>query len=398
MKTQGFTLIELLAVIVILAIIALIATPIVLGIIDDTKESAQIRSAEMYLKGVANAVMKENLEQEGNFKPTECTITTEGNLDCDDKEGILEVEVDGEKPKNGNITFEEGKIKEVRLEYQNAIIVKNEEGNLVYGEAGDEEDGLAAGLYKTDGTFISWEQLTSTEYVSLTYYNEDFEEQTSGILNVDENGILNTVYCYDMCENLSNEYLNGKLVISNEVTELNGNLNYCENITDIVIPESITYIGTYDYLLFERLSSIVIDKNNPIYDSRDNCNAIIETATNTLLQGCKNTTIPNSITTIYWQFASGCQNIKSYIIPDNINCIGAYIFAYCSNLESITIPNSIKNIPSCAFDSCYNLTEINYKGTKSEWNSMTFENGWNNMCPEITVHCTDGDIVISANN
>ena len=163
MKTQGFTLIELLAVIVILAIIALIATPIVLGIIDDTKESAQIRSAEMYLKGVANAVMKENLEQEGNFKPTECTITTEGNLDCDDKEGILEVEVDGEKPKNGTITFEEGKIKEVRLEYQNAIIVKNEEGNLVYseevsgpgsGSGSEEEETLAPGLYDENGGII----------------------------------------------------------------------------------------------------------------------------------------------------------------------------------------------------------------------------------------------------
>ena len=58
MKAQGFTLVELLAVIVILAIIALIATPIVLSIIDDTKKSSMLRSAEMYLNGVENSIMR----------------------------------------------------------------------------------------------------------------------------------------------------------------------------------------------------------------------------------------------------------------------------------------------------------------------------------------------------
>ena len=171
MKTQGFTLIELLAVIVILAIIALIATPIVLGIIDDTKESAQIRSAEMYLKGVANAVMKENLEQEGNFKPTECTITSEGNLDCDDKEGILEVEVDGEKPKNGTITFEEGKIKEVTLNYTNSTIVKNDEGDLVYGDSNSTPNELPA--KGKELAEYSWEEISaiSEAGVAREYFN-----------------------------------------------------------------------------------------------------------------------------------------------------------------------------------------------------------------------------------
>ena len=163
MKTQGFTLIELLAVIVILAIIALIATPIVLGIIDDTKESAQIRSSEMYLKGVSNAVMKENLEQEGNFKPTECSITDKGNLYCDDNEEIIEieVEVDGEKPKNGKITFEEGKIKEVILEYQNSTIVKNEEGNLVYSDEGSDSGSgeLDLSTVNTDLATNTWEDV-----------------------------------------------------------------------------------------------------------------------------------------------------------------------------------------------------------------------------------------------
>ena len=56
MKKNGFTLIELLAVIVILAIIALIATPIILGIINDVREKANERSVELYASAVRNAV------------------------------------------------------------------------------------------------------------------------------------------------------------------------------------------------------------------------------------------------------------------------------------------------------------------------------------------------------
>ena len=63
MKNKGFTLIELLAVIVILAIIALIATPIILNIIDDTKKEAAKRSVEMYAKAVENAVVQYQMKE-----------------------------------------------------------------------------------------------------------------------------------------------------------------------------------------------------------------------------------------------------------------------------------------------------------------------------------------------
>ena len=61
MKNKGFTLIELLAVIVILAIIALIATPIILGIIKDSKEESNKRSVDMYAKAIENAIAKDQL-------------------------------------------------------------------------------------------------------------------------------------------------------------------------------------------------------------------------------------------------------------------------------------------------------------------------------------------------
>ena len=143
LTTLGFTLIELLAVIVILAIIALIATPIVLSIIDDTKKSSMLRSAEMYLNGVENSIMKENMNEGGNYRPNDCTITN-GLVKCDDYEGIA-VEVDGELPQDGStIKFENGKIVEVRLVYKSATIVMDEKNNLVF--ATEEETVVAKTL------------------------------------------------------------------------------------------------------------------------------------------------------------------------------------------------------------------------------------------------------------
>ena len=130
-NNKAFTLIELLAVIVILAIIALIATPIVLSIINDSKESAGLRSAEMYLDAVEQSISLEKMNNT-SFDPNICNID-KVNLNC---EGIeLKVEVNGEVPESGIITFEDGKIKVIELTYTNGkTIVKNSEGNLVYGK------------------------------------------------------------------------------------------------------------------------------------------------------------------------------------------------------------------------------------------------------------------------
>jgi len=147
MKT-GFTLIELLAVIVILAIIALIAVPIVLNIVNDAKESAQLRSAEMYMDGVEQAIIKEKLTT-SNFNPTSCNID-KGNLLCD---GVkVEVEVKGEKPTDVTITFEDGNIKEISLKYKNEKeITKNSKNEMVYVKFLDEVCDYVSGTPKTAG-------------------------------------------------------------------------------------------------------------------------------------------------------------------------------------------------------------------------------------------------------
>ena len=124
--------------------------------------------------------------------------------------------------------------------------------------------------------------------------------------------------------------------IPNSVTSIGSAAFYwCSSLMSVTIPNSVTSIGDNAFALCSGLTSIVVEGGNTIYDSRGNCNAIIETATNTLLVGCKNT-----------------------IIPDDVTSIGDNAFALCSGLTSVAIPNSVTSIGSSAFFGCSGLTSV----------------------------------------
>ncbi len=149
------------------------------------------------------------------------------------------------------------------------------------------------------------------------------------------------------------------IVIPNSVTEIGHYAFYsCDSLTSIDIPNSVIEIG---YGVFESclgLTSIVVGSGNPRYDSRNNCNAIIETAYNTLLYGCKNTTIPNSVTTIDDYAFYGCDSLTSIVIPNSVTEIGYGAFYDCIDLTSIVIPNSVTSIGDNAFCNCWRLTDV----------------------------------------
>ena len=106
------------------------------------------------------------------------------------------------------------------------------------------------------------------------------------------------------------------------------------------------------------LISIKVDSDNPKYDSREDCNAIIESETNILVAGCQNTLIPDSVTTIGDSAFEGCSGLKSIVIPNNVTSIGNSAFWKCSGLKSVTIPDSVTVIEDFVFRDCTNLTSI----------------------------------------
>ena len=129
---KGFTLIELLAVIVILAIIAVIAVPIVLNIINETKESATLRSADFYVGALENEIALQNMKLGGTLNPSRCVIKSNGNAKCDGV--LLNVKVDGEAPTGGVVLFENGTVKSVRLTYKSGSVSQGADGTLGYNQ------------------------------------------------------------------------------------------------------------------------------------------------------------------------------------------------------------------------------------------------------------------------
>ncbi len=125
-----------------------------------------------------------------------------------------------------------------------------------------------------------------------------------------------------------------------------------------MIPYSVQQIGTEAFGGCSALKSIVVESGNRRYDSREGCNAIIETATNTLIAGCQNTKIPHSVTTIGFAAFVGCKGLTNITIPNGVTTIGEDAFFDCENLTGITIPNSVTTIGDYAFSSCENLTSI----------------------------------------
>ena len=135
--------------------------------------------------------------------------------------------------------------------------------------------------------------------------------------------------------------------------------NGCSSLTSITIPNHITNIQSNPFRSCSSLATIVVESNNSIYDSRDNCNAIIETATNTLIAGCQNTIIPNSVTGIGDEAFYGCSSLTSVNIPNCVTSIGVGAFSGCSSLTSINIPENVTSIGNSAFSRCSSLISIN---------------------------------------
>ena len=150
---------------------------------------------------------------------------------------------------------------------------------------------------------------------------------------------------------------NGDLVLGNSVSTIGAwAFNSCDGLNGVLnIPGNVASIGE-DAFVYCNFSGIVVDSENPNYDSRNDCNAIIATSTNELTTGCKNTVIPNTVTAIGNNAFKGITGMTSMIIPESVETIGNNAFALCFDLTGdLVIPNSVTHIGESAFFQCEGL-------------------------------------------
>ena len=160
---------------------------------------------------------------------------------------------------------------------------------------------------------------------------------------------------------------NGMTSIGNSVTG-HGPFYECTSLKAIYIPASLTFINSDTFLRCYSLTSIVVDPANPKYDSRDNCNAIIETATNKLWYGCQTT-----------------------VIPDGVKTVAQFAFEYQHNLKSIRISNTVTHFESSVFKECENLKDIYVEWTSNPpQDILTSWYEHSNLDATITIHVPCG--------
>ena len=177
------------------------------------------------------------------------------------------------------------------------------------------------------------------------------------------------VLCVDGCLIDAKESIAGACIVDDSIRLIaDYAFGDCVKLTSVVISDSVAHIGNHAWNGCYDLQAISVSEGNPVYDSRENCNAIIETATNTLVIGCSNSKIPPTVTSI-----------------------GVEAFVHCKNLNSITIPKSVTYIDEGAFYDAF-LSEINYEGTISEWNEVYLGFDWATNVHATYVQCIDGKV------
>lgn len=129
-------------------------------------------------------------------------------------------------------------------------------------------------------------------------------------------------------------------------------------LKEIHIPQNVEKISPYAFNCYDNeIQKITVDERNSNYDSRNNCNAIIEKASGVLIRGCQNTIVPQGITAIGSRAFTGC-GFKTITLPESIRVIGDNAFDRCRQMQSITLSEGLERLGSNVFDGCESLRSI----------------------------------------
>lgn len=174
-------------------------------------------------------------------------------------------------------------------------------------------------------------------------------------------------YAFAYCYRLRDVNINENIIsIGREA------FNTCPLLRSIYIPSRVTNITDKTFIGCNSVESIVVHPDNPVFDSRDSCNAIIRTATDELIFGGPNTTVPYGVKRIGSRALAGREGLTSIDLPESVTRIGYGAFRECHNLLSVTMTNSVTTIGSAAFKECWHMKSIILSDSVSEILDSTF--------------------------
>lgn len=187
----------------------------------------------------------------------------------------------------------------------------------------------------------------------------------------------------------------------------------CYSLSSLTVSKNVSHIGVGAFSYCSDLASITVDSDNRYYDSRNDCNGIIETASGCLIAGCKNTRIPESVKSIGDDAFCGCEGLNYIVIPNSVTGIGESAFEHtglsninipesvteignraflaCNSLKEARLPESIKRIGPAAFENCTNLSSVNIPESVRYIGASAFE-----RCSSLKTVTISADTICNA--
>ncbi|MBQ4222239.1 MAG: leucine-rich repeat protein, partial [Prevotella sp.] len=245
--------------------------------------------------------------------------------------------------------------------------IRVESGNTSY----DSRQGCHALVETATSTLLQGSKKTVIpDGIKAIGYNAFLECEWLGEMYIPESVTSIGNGAFEDCVNLKT------VNIPKGVTKIGAKAFQRTAISSLFIPEKVEKIDIWAFYGCPNLAKIVVDEKNAVYDSRNGCNAILEKATNKLIQGCQTTVIPQGTESIGDYAFCGCNGLKTINIPGSVKSIGYEAFFYCDNLVRVDVSEGVETIGMYAFKGCDNLTTLTLPSTiyQIQWRAFDCDN------------------------